>query len=385
MALEDLTGFTVGVTADRRSGEQIELLQRRGATVVHGRCIETLPLAGEAGVRDASEALMAEPPEILVLSTSIGVRAWLEAAESLGFGNELLDALAGARVFARGPKAAGAALTAGLDVEWRAPEATNDEVVQRLAEEAELVARTGAGLPRVAVQLDGSPESPHRHSIADRVEAMGFDVVSVPVYLWKLPDDLAGARRLQEQLLAGSLDAITFTAAHTVSNFFTIADGDGREQEVRDALSDPDLAIVCVGPVCAQRCRELGIPGDQIVVPERFRLGAMVRAFVLQFVQRQRSLRMAGVDVRLQGRTAFVNGSEIVSLTARESGVLSRLAARPGAVVSKGDLLSEVWGERADGDPHVVEVTVNRLRSRLGPAGDGIETVVRRGYRISED
>jgi len=32
-----------------------------------------------------------------------------------------------------------------------------------------------------------------------------------------------------------------------------------------------------------------------------------------------------------------------------------------------------------------VEVTVARLRQRLGPAGTGVETVVRRGYRLSPD
>jgi uroporphyrinogen-III synthase len=42
-----------------------------------------------------------------------------------------------------------------------------------------------------------------------------------------------------------------------------------------------------------------------------------------------------------------------------------------------------VWGEV--GDEHVVEVTVARLRRRLGAAGGGIETVVRRGYRLAID
>ena len=50
-------------------------------------------------------------------------------------------------------------------------------------------------------------------------------------------------------------------------------------------------------------------------------------------------------------------------------------------VVSKARLARQVWGP-LDGDEHVVEVTVARLRKRLGPLGQGIETVMRRGYRL---
>ena len=60
------------------------------------------------------------------------------------------------------------------------------------------------------------------------------------------------------------------------------------------------------------------------------------------------------------------------------------LAVKPGVVVSKPALLRAVWGA-TESDEHVVEVTVARLRQRLGEAGPGVETVVRRGYRLSPD
>ena len=50
------------------------------------------------------------------------------------------------------------------------------------------------------------------------------------------------------------------------------------------------------------------------------------------------------------------------------------------AVVSKNEMMHTVWG--ANVDDHVLEVTVGRLRRRLGPAGTAICTVVRRGYRL---
>ena len=66
-------------------------------------------------------------------------------------------------------------------------------------------------------------------------------------------------------------------------------------------------------------------------------------------------------------------------LPERERVLLEALAERPGAVVSKRALLRRVWGP-GETDEHVVEVTIARLRQRLGVAGVGIETVIRRGY-----
>jgi uroporphyrinogen-III synthase len=40
-----------------------------------------------------------------------------------------------------------------------------------------------------------------------------------------------------------------------------------------------------------------------------------------------------------------------------------------------------VWGT-PDADEHTVEVTVARLRRRLGPAGKAVQTTTRRGYRL---
>ena len=61
--------------------------------------------------------------------------------------------------------------------------------------------------------------------------------------------------------------------------------------------------------------------------------------------------------------------------------VLEVLSERQGAVISKQALLQRVWQD--DSDEHAVEVTVGRLRRRLGAAGGSIETVMRRGYRLA--
>ena len=100
--LEPLEGYTVGVTADRRASEQCELLRRRGARVLDAPTIATAYLGSDARLRRSTEQVIAAPPDVLVITTGIGIRAWIEAAQSWGLDLALLDALAGARVLSRG-------------------------------------------------------------------------------------------------------------------------------------------------------------------------------------------------------------------------------------------------------------------------------------------
>lgn len=368
-----LSGYTIGVTADRRRDEQAELLERRGATVVFGPVIRTLPLTDEVGLRCATDALIAHPPDVVVLSTALGTRGWFAAAESLDLGDDLLDALTPARVLARGPKAVGAAMTAGLDVAWKTPESTNAELVALLADEASHHP-AGTPLPRVAVQLDGAEGSP----LADQIASLGYDTVAVPVYRWTLPEDPVPALRVIAAVGDRTLDAVTFTSAHAVTNFMALATDAGLHDAVIDACRD-GVTVLAVGPVSAARAESVGLTDP--LQPVHPRLGAMVQALVADFTQRALSLDIDGIPIVVQGRLVNIGSEEPVLLTDRERAVLHVLLERPGAVVSKQALLQRVWS--GESDDHVVEVTVGRLRRRLGNGGVGIETVMRRGYRIA--
>jgi uroporphyrinogen-III synthase len=147
---------------------------------------------------------------------------------------------------------------------------------------------------------------------------------------------------------------------------------------VRAAFNDGVIAA-CIGPVCARAARDAGI--DSPLVPDRWRLGALVHALTRQLETKRRHFRFADADVVLQGAVAVVNDAA-VRLSEKERAVLEVLLRRPGATVAKSSLLRDVWGSTG-ADDHALAVTVARLRSRLGPAGSGIETVVRRGYRVA--
>src|SRR5688500_7624337 len=101
----------------------------------------------------------------------------------------------------------------------------------------------------------------------------------------------------------------------------------------------------------------------------------MVLLLAATLSDRARTLVLRGTPVILQGSLAVI-GEEEVRLTERERAVLHVLAGAGGAVVAKRALLHQVWGGLAD--EHAVEVTVGRLRRRLGEAGDAVQTVPRR-------
>ncbi|WP_310962577.1 response regulator transcription factor [Nocardioides terrisoli] len=90
---------------------------------------------------------------------------------------------------------------------------------------------------------------------------------------------------------------------------------------------------------------------------------------------------LEAADLRLDPATREVTSAgEPVTLTPREYAVLEHLLRHPDRVVTKIELLDQVWDANAELDPNVVEVYVGYLRRKLGR--DAIRTVRGVGYRI---
>src|ERR1700731_4546794 len=105
---EPLAGFTIGVTAIRRSEELIMLLERRRAAVVRGPAIRIIPLVDDVELRRVTMLLIDQPPDAVVVATGIGLPGWIEAALVWDVADGLVAALGSTRILARGPKARGA-------------------------------------------------------------------------------------------------------------------------------------------------------------------------------------------------------------------------------------------------------------------------------------
>jgi two-component system OmpR family response regulator len=150
--------------------------------------------------------------------------------------------------------------------------------------------------------------------------------------------------------------------------------------------SDPDqrvLVLSALGDVESKvRCFELGASD---YLPKPFALAellARVRARIRYpaALPLDRFMRVGGVELDLVRRVADV-GRGPVSLSQREFLLLQTLMLREGDVVSRQQLLSEVWGFSFHPGTNVVDVCIGRLRAKLGD--DVIETVRGVGYQVA--
>ncbi|MET7342138.1 uroporphyrinogen-III synthase [Streptomyces sp. NPDC087866] len=361
-----LAGFTVGVTAARRAEELGTLLRRRGATVVHAPALRIVPLADDGELLAATEQLIADTPDVVVATTAIGFRGWIEAADGWGIGDRLLETLRGVELLARGPKVKGAVRAAGLTEAWSPASESMAEVLERLLEE-------GVEGRRVALQLHGEPLPGFSESLREA----GAEVVAVPVYRWMPPEDIAPLDRLLDLTAARALDALTFTSAPAAASLLGRAEERGLLAEVVTALRG-GVVPACVGPVTAVPLQARGI---DTVQPERFRLGPLVQLICRELPARARTLPIAGHRVEIRGHAVLVD-DKLRAVPPAGMALLHTLARRPGWVVSRADLLRALPGSGTD--EHAVETAMARLRTALG-APRLIQTVVKRGYRLALD
>ncbi|TSB16409.1 uroporphyrinogen-III synthase [Streptomyces benahoarensis] len=361
-----LAGFTVGVTAARRARELGALLERRGAQVMYAPALRIVPLADDSELLSATRDLLARLPDVVVATTGIGFRGWIEAAEGWGLGEELLDRLARVELLARGPKVRGAIRAAGLTERWSPASESMAEVLDRLLAD-------GVRGQRIAVQLHGEPLP----GFVEALRAAGAEVVGVPVYRWLPPEDLGPVDRLLDALTGHGLDAVTFTSAPAASSLLRRAAERGMRDVVVTALGR-EVPAACVGPVTALPLQAYDIPTLQ---PERFRIGPLVQLLCRELPGRARRLPVAGRRLEIRGRAVLVDGA-LRPVPPAGMALLRALARRPGWVVSRADLLRALPG--AGRDEHAVETAMARLRTAMGDP-KLIHTVVKRGYRLALD
>ena len=79
-----------------------------------------------------------------------------------------------------------------------------------------------------------------------------------------------------------------------------------------------------------------------------------------------------------------VDGKEVV-LTYKEFELLCLLLENQGMVLTRNILMYKVWGAEQDRENRTLDVHIRTLRSKLGPAGEYIETVRGIGYRMRDN
>lgn len=358
-----LLGTTILLTAHRRAEELGSALERRGAQVRHAPVLSIVSHVDDADLVAQTRRLLADPPDVVIATTGVGFRGWIEAADAAGLAPQLLEVLGRARLIARGPKAQGAIHGAGLTTDWVAQSETAAEIKETLTLE-------GVSRRHIAVQHHGSGSD----GLDDVLTGLGNRVTSLVVYRWGPPPDPGLVHAAVREVAAGGVDCVVFTSAPGATAFLAAADTLGLRDEVLRALRTSVLAAA-VGPVTAAPLVEVGV---QPLVPDRFRMGALVREVTARLSGR--GVTEVGTPagcLRITRSSASLEGRDL-ALSPGSLELLRMLVRAGGAVVSRQALLEVLPG--ASMDEHRIEVAVARLRESLG--APIVTTVVRRGYRL---
>lgn len=362
---EPLAGCVIVNTADRRKRELAAALERRGATVAHAPALSTVPHLDDKRLIEATAALIASPPDIVVATTGIGFRGWVEAADAAGIADELIDAMRGARLVARGPKARGAIQAAGLEADWVAETETAAELRDYLLAE-------GVEGLRIAVQHHGNGSD----GLDEAFEAAGADVQSLLVYGWGPPVDPVPHVEWLEAVAAGRADAVVFTSAPAAETWLEAARTMGVLGQIVEHVASGRILIAAVGPVTSAPLEAAGLA---VTYPSRWRLGALVRELVQHFSTSGAAVPTIEGPLVMRATTAVLNG-RVLPMTPTGLEILRMLARAGGNVVTREQVAQLLPGVQTSG--HAVDAAINRLRENAG-SRHLVRTVVKRGYALA--
>ena len=97
--------------------------------------------------------------------------------------------------------------------------------------------------------------------------------------------------------------------------------------------------------------------------------------------QDKTKLSVGGISLDTKKHEVKVDGEQVV-LTLKEFELLGKLMRNQGIVLTRDQLLTEIWGYDFDGETRTVDVHIRTLRQKLGEQGSLVKTVRGVGYRI---
>ncbi len=180
-------------------------------------------------------------------------------------------------------------------------------------------------------------------------------------------------------------DALQWGEADVVLLDLELPDLDG-VQVCRKLRERTDAAIIVVTAHGEEPDRVMALDAgadDYLVKPFGLaELQARIRAVLRRVRPGGDVVKHGPLVVDIRTRRVTVSGAEIV-LTPKEFDILEILAADPGRVVGRQEILESAWDAHWYGPTKVLDVHMASLRRKLGVPGL-IETVYGRGFRLGE-
>ena len=240
-------GHRVVAFESRFAGEMAELISRHHGLPQLAPAMAEAPLEQNVGAIRFGERLFQGEIAVAVFMTGVGTRTLMEVLQTRYRQRDLLGALAGTTLIARGPKPIAALRAVGLSTVIPVPEPNTWRELLEVMDTSERCPNL-SGLT-VAVQEYGTPNRPFLEELKKR----GAEVLQVPVYRWTLPSDTGPLCQAIDALIAGTCRVALFTNSMQVSHLFQLAGQQQKADALRRALSTTVTASI--GPNCSQALR----------------------------------------------------------------------------------------------------------------------------------
>lgn len=253
-------GLRVLSLESRRAEEMATLIRKQGGEPFVAPSMREVPLAEHEEAIAFAERLLRGDFDCVVLLTGVGTRLLWKTLLTRYTEDNLKAALQKVTVVVRGPKPSAAVRELGLIPNVQIPEPnTWREVLSVMRERPET---------RIALQEYGKSNT----ALIDGLRAAGKQVTPVRIYGWDMPEDTGPLREAAARLIAGGFDVVLLTTSTQVVNLMRIAEEEGIEQQVREALQ---FAFVgSIGPTTTETLEDYGVKAS--FEPSHPKMGLLV-------------------------------------------------------------------------------------------------------------
>ena len=188
---------------------------------------------------------------------------------------------------------------------------------------------------------------------------------------------------------AAFMEALAFDTPELILLDIMLPGDDGLEllKKLKSSSKTKDIPVIMVTAKGSEYDKVVGLDSgadDYVTKPfGMMELVSRIKAVLRRSGKAEDRMDMetAGVHVNVKKHEVTVDGKEI-TLTLKEFELLEKLMRNQGIVLTRDQLLTEMWGYDFDGETRTVDVHIRTLRQKLGAKGDIIQTVRGVGYRM---
>lgn len=253
-------GLRVLSLESRRAEEMATLIRKQGGEPFVARSMREVPLERHEEAFQFADRLLRGEFDCVILLTGVGTRLLWKTLLTRYAEEELKAALRKVTVVVRGPKPSAALREIGVVPDILVPEPnTWRELLDVMRSRPE---------SRIALQEYGKSNT----DLIEGLRGLGKDVTPVAIYIWDLPEDTGPLREAAAKLIAGDFDVVLLTTSTQVVNLMRIAEDEGIDRQVREALQS--AFVGSIGPTTTETLEDYGIKAS--FEPSHPKMGLLV-------------------------------------------------------------------------------------------------------------